>query len=183
MYLVSIYFDDKTSKWIQGYINNVASKTGNGFMVDNNVPPHITIGAFEVVNNSFKNDKTEQIEKVIKVLDSISGQFERGKLTWVSVAAFFPSVIYIAPVLNEYLYNMASLVNNCIKDIEDVEVNKLYRPFNWIPHTTVAKKLSKEEMQIGFKVLQNSFGVFSGEVVKIGVAKTNPYEDIISWDL
>ena len=56
-------------------------------------------------------------------------------------------------------------------------------PFNWIPHTTIGKKLSKEEMKIAFDVLQNSFGMFSGRVVKIGVAKTNPYEDIFSQEL
>ena len=46
MYLISIYFDEKTENWIKKYIENVAVKTGNGFMLDNKVPPHITIASF-----------------------------------------------------------------------------------------------------------------------------------------
>ena len=47
MYLVSIYFDEKTNRKIQKYIDQMAAKTGNTFMIDGNVPPHLTISAFE----------------------------------------------------------------------------------------------------------------------------------------
>ena len=50
MYLISIYFDPKTNKKIQQYINKVARQTGNTFMLDGNVPPHITISAFETID-------------------------------------------------------------------------------------------------------------------------------------
>lgn len=39
MYLVSVYFDDKSNKIISDYINKIAQKTGNTFMTDNHVPP------------------------------------------------------------------------------------------------------------------------------------------------
>lgn len=89
MYLISIYFDEKTTKRIQGYIDNIAKKTGNTFMTNGNVLPHITVG----------------------------------------------------------------------------------------------KKLSTEEMKIAFNVMQNQFGAFEGKVTKIGLAKTNPYYDIITYEL
>ena len=50
MYLVSIYFDEKTDQKIQQYIDKVAEKTGNTFMLDGQVPPHITVSAFETQN-------------------------------------------------------------------------------------------------------------------------------------
>ena len=52
-----------------------------------------------------------------------------------------------------------------------------------MPHTTIAKKLEKEEMMAVFRVMQEQFGVFSGEIVKIGLARTNPYEDLICVEL
>ncbi len=173
MYLVSIYFDEKTENWIRKYIESVAAKTGNRFMLDNKVQPHITIASFE----------TDKIDEVIERLKGIRSKLERGQITWASVAAFFPSVIYLAPVLNEYLHNLSMIVTENIRSVSGVKLGKIYQPFNWIPHTTIGKKMSKEEMQIAFKVLQNSFGMFSGETVQIGVAKTNPYEDIIRWEL
>ena len=47
MYLVSLYFDEKTNKNIQNLIDKVAGKTGNDFMIAGKVPPHITVFAFE----------------------------------------------------------------------------------------------------------------------------------------
>ena len=53
----------------------------------------------------------------------------------------------------------------------------------WMPHTTIAKKLSVEQMQMAFKTVQNNFRMLEGTVTKIGLAKTNPYQEIRNWDL
>ena len=75
MYLVSIYFDEKTNKHIQRYINKVAENTGNTFMLDGNVPPHITVSAFETQNET----------EVIQTLCEVVKQLRSGQLTWASV--------------------------------------------------------------------------------------------------
>ena len=173
MYLVSIYFDDKTNRIIQNHINKVAEKTGNIFMTDGKVPPHITISAFE----------TKQEAKVVEALKEATTQMQSGQLEWASVGMFFPYVLYLAPVLNEYLHSLTKIVYERIKGIEDTIISPYYRPFQWLPHTTIGKKLCKEEMQTAFEVLQNDFAMFSGTVTRIGLAKTNPYTDIISWEL
>lgn len=38
-------------------------------------------------------------------------------------------------------------------------------------------------MQIAFETLQQQFMPFSGTVTKIGLAKTNPYKDILVFEL
>lgn len=173
MYLVSVYFDEKTDKRIKQYITQVAKKSGNTCMVDGNVPPHITISAFE----------TKQEKKVIELLEKKVRDLKQGTVRWTSVGVFLPYVIYLAPVLNEYLYSLSEMIFECIKDVEDTSVSPFYRPLQWMPHTTVGKKLSKEEMNAAFQVLQNSFGVLNGQVIRIGIAKTNPYMDIAIWEL
>ncbi len=173
MYLVSIYFDDKTNKIIQNYINHVAEKTGNTFMIDGNVPPHITISAFE----------TKQEQKVIEMLEKATTEMKSGQLQWVSIGEFLPYVLYLSPVLNEYLHSLSQIVYNSVEGIEETRVSPYYRPFQWQPHTTIGKKLSKEEMKLAFDVMQHDFAVFGGSVTRIGLAKTNPYEDIVSWEL
>lgn len=59
MYYISIYFDQKATNRLQDYINQVAKKSGNTFMSDQNVPPHITISAFasKMKKKSSKNWK------------------------------------------------------------------------------------------------------------------------------
>lgn len=173
MYLISLYFDEKTNKRIQGYIDVIAKKTGNTFMTDGNVPPHVTISAFETNNDREAIDKFEK--GILEVKSDI--------IQFVSVGIFLPYVIYIAPVLNEYLYTIYCKFYENIKNIADVKIRCNYIPFNCFPHITVGKKLTNEEMKIAFNVMQNQFGVFEGKVTKIGLAKTNPYKDILVHEL
>ena len=173
MYLVSIYFDEKTNKKIQRYIDQVAEKTGNTFMLDGNVPPHITVSAFE----------TQDEAAVIQVLEDIVKKLCSSQLTWVTVGQLFPYVIYTAPVFNKYLQEMSISIYNALSQVAGIKMSPYYQPYQWIPHTTIGKTLSKQQMQVAFEVMQNSFGMFQGEVVRIGLAKPNPHRDIINWEL
>lgn len=173
MYLISAYFDETTTRKIQQYINQVAKKTGNTFMLDKSVPPHITISAFE----------TKQEQQVIQLLEDTTKKIEQGVLQWVSAGIFFPSVIYLAPVLNQYLHTMSVQVQEILQQIEDVSISKYYQPFSWVPHATIGKKLSQEELYQAFTVLQHQFGTFSGQITELGLAKTNPYENLAVFSL
>ncbi len=173
MYLVSLYFDEKTNKNIQNLIDKVAKKTGNGFMVEGKVPPHITVSAFE----------TKQENEVLERLQIIATDLAQSNLRWVSVGTFLPNVIYVTPVLNLYLQNMIETIYGKMEGVEDTIFNRFYLPYQWIPHTTIGKLLSKEQMQNAFEVLQEQFVPFEGMVTKIGLAKTNPYTELALFDL
>ena len=43
MYLISAYFDEHVTKGLQRLIDNIAKETGNTYMIENNVPPHLII--------------------------------------------------------------------------------------------------------------------------------------------
>ena len=173
MYLISIYFDEKTNRKLQRYINKVAEQTGNTFMLEVNVPPHITISAFETIDE----------QTAIDAMNRIVNKLQCGLLEWVSVGQFFPYVIFLSPVLNEYLHKMSVQISSELEKTDGIKISPYYRPFHWLPHTTIGKTLSKEEMKVAFYVLQNNFSPFSGEVVRIGLAKPNPHRDIASWVL
>lgn len=173
MYLVSIYFDKSTDTRIQYYINQIAKKTGNQFMLEHQVPPHITLSSFE----------TKQEERAVQILKNLIPQLSSGMVTWASTGVFFPSVLYLAPVLNSYLHNLSFQTYDALQSIEDIRFRPYYQPFQWIPHTTIGKNLSKEEMLIAFRMLQNEFGMFHGQVTEIGLAKTNPYQDMATYKL
>ena len=173
MYLVSLYFDDKTAMKIQGLINKVSVKSGNDFMTHNNVPPHITIALFQ----------TDEEDRVVEILDKRIKDIDRGEIIWASIGIFKSSVIFLAPVLNEYLHNLSVNIYEGISSVENISISKFYLPFNWMPHTTIAKKLTKEELMSAFQELEKNFRTLSGMVTRIALSKTNPYEDIIVWDL
>lgn len=173
MYLVSLYFDDTASRKIQGFINKTAAKSGNSFMIDKQVPPHITIASFQ----------TDKENKIIEILDKRIKSIEIGTISWVSIGVFKSSVIFLSPVLNEYLHNLSVNIYEGISSIENISISKYYLPFQWMPHTTIAKKLTKKELMPAFQELEKNFTIFSGNITRIGLSKTNPHEDIIIWDL
>ena len=173
MYLVSIYFDDKANRKIQNFINKVAESTGNRCMIDGKVPPHITVSAFE----------SQDENACIEALDRAVKRLKKGNLSWVSVGQFLPYVLYISPVLNEYLHTLSMTIYDELVGLNDIQISPYYRPFQWLAHSTIGKKLTGEEMKVAFEVMQNSFGVFEGSVVRIGLAKPNPHRDIRIWDL
>lgn len=172
MYLISVYFDKKTEYRIQSYMNNIASACGNLFMIDNNVPPHMTITAFETLHEN----------TIIKVLNNELLNIKHNKIGWVTVGAF-PTVIFVQPILNEFLHNMSFAIYDNIKSIPDTKISKYYKPFSWLPHVTIAKQLSEEQMHKAFDMLHKSFAPFEGEIVRIELAKKNPFRVIASWEL
>lgn len=168
MYLISIYFDEETDNRIRSFIKQIAKHTGNRTMLEGNVPPHITVAAFQ----------TDSEVHAKEIFRNASKQIAADTIQWVSVGTFFPGVIYITPVLNEYLNQLSVIYNKEIMKCESVQSNKRYQPFHWIPHSTLAKHLTKEQMQKAFEVMQNQFGPFKSRITKVGLAKTNPYIDI-----
>ena len=172
MYLISVYFDNKTENRIQSYIDDIASACGNTFMVENDVPPHMTIAAFETLHE----------ETAVEVINAAISNIKRNKIELVTVGTF-PTVIFIQPVLNEYLHHMLSALYEGIKSVPDTKMSKLYEPFHWLPHVTIAKQLSEDEIRKAFDALQKAFHMFEGEIVRIELAKKKPYRVIASWEL
>ena len=173
MYLISIYFDEKADKQLHRLMHQIAEKTGNTFMTDNQIPPHITIAAME----------TREEEVAIKAIEACVKKLHQGELRFVSAGAFLPQVIYAEPVLNAYLHEMSVALNETVKTLPDTKISPYYRPFGWQPHCTLGKQLSKEQMRDAFEVLQNHFAPLSATVVSIGIAKPNPHRDLALWNL
>lgn len=173
MYLLSLYFDKDSSRKIQKLIDRAALKSKNNFMIEGKVPPHITIAAFQ-----FNDD-----HEIIKVLDKTINNINKGDITWASVGSFKSSVLFLAPILNEYLHNLSVSINNSLADMENISVDKFYKPFQWMPHTTIAKKLNREELLEVFEEVEKNFTIFSGAVVSIGLSKTGPCREIKRWHL
>lgn len=173
MYHISLYFDEKTTARMHKLIEKVAQATGNKYMLEAKVPPHITLCALECGDEEALRER----------LETVSDTFKTGSLQWVSVGTFLPGVIFLQPVLSEYLQGLMEQVHGCVGQLPEVEIKPCYKPFSWLPHSTVAKKLTPEQLATAFAVLLKEFAVFEGQVVRVGLAKMNPHREIVSWEL
>ena len=168
MYLISIYFDEATEKRISRYMKQIGKVTGNTLMLDGKVPPHITIAAFHTESDTAAREIFLRRKECLKA----------GNVQWVSVGMFLPGVIYITPILNEYLHQLSEVFDKEMKDRSGISVDYRYKPFHWLPHSTLGKHFTAEQLTAALSVMQNNFTPFEGRVTKIGLAKTNPYMDL-----
>lgn len=168
MYLISVYFDEKTNRILERYISQIAQATGNTFMTANRVPPHMTVSAIEA----------KSVEAIQPAFESLLEKLSGGPVQFVSVGQLLPYVFYATPVLNAYLQDLSNQVYEAVKDIDETRVSNYYKPMSWLPHVTLGKTLDKEQMRIAFQVLQERFSPFEGTVTEMGLAKVNPHEDV-----
>jgi hypothetical protein len=173
MYLITAYFDEKTNRTLQRYLDLVAEKTGNTFMTANQVPPHMTISSVEARSAEVLREPFIRCrEKIIC-----------GNIRFVSIGQLLPYVFYTTPVLNEYLQELSKQIYQAVRDIPETSVNRYYRPGSWLPHVTLGKTLTREQMQAAFEVMQDNFQPFDTTVTEIGLAKVNPHEDVERFQL
>jgi len=167
MYLISAYFDSNTNKILQKYIDNIAAASGNQFMVDNNVPPHLTLSAIEA----------KSVDVLVPAFENLRGRIKAGEIEIVTIGQIMPKVIYAAPYLNSYLNELSKSIYSTFADISETTISKYYKPLSWLPHITLGKTLTISQMQEAFKVTQD-FKPFTGQIVRVGLAKVNPHEDV-----
>ena len=170
MYLISVYFDEKTNKILQRYIDKIADRTGNRFMTENKVPPHMTISSIEA----------KSVDVLIPSFEAVAGKLKAGEIQFVSTGQLLPYVFYVTPVLNDYLNDLSRMVYDEFSTIPETKISRYYMPGSWLAHVTLAKTLEKEQMRTALEVMQEDFSPFTAGVVKAGLSKVNPHDDVRS---
>lgn len=184
MYLISAYFDENTNKILKHLQQRISDKTGNDFMIRNNVMTHLTISAIEARNVDVLIPAFEKVcREKLQPLDEKGVVNINNTINIVSVGQLFPRVIYAAPVLNEYMMNLSISIYNEFATIPETNISKFYQPYSWMPHITLGKCLDKEQMKQAFAVLQDLFMPIDGQITKIGLSMVNPYREVLSVEL
>ena len=173
MYLVSVYFDSKTDRILQKHIDRVSAVSGNHFMTDNRVPPHMTILALEA----------RSADELIPAFESLKGKIESCEVNFVTVGQLFPYVIYAGPVLDDHLRELSEKAYGCFESLEGVTFSRYYMPGSWLPHVTIGKTLDRQQMRLAFEAMQENFVPFSGRISAIGLASVNPHTDVARFEL
>ena len=168
MYLISAYFDDNSARLLQGFIDEIYAVTGNDFMIRNQVPPHLTLCAFEQRSDDAAKSLFAEMKEVLSF----------GEIEIASIGAFLPYVLFAQAVANEYLFNSNDSIVQVLGKNEDTIINRFYKPYAWMPHITLGKTLEQEQMQKAFDVLQKNFTPFKAEIKSFGLAKPNPHKNL-----
>ncbi|MCR4734795.1 MAG: 2'-5' RNA ligase family protein [Treponema sp.] len=204
-YAVTLYFDDESSGEIRALTKELCEVTGNDYMIQNDVPPHLTLGIFHADKSDF-----EKLKKVFSgfaraALESFSaGSWP--EINFTGFDSFLDKVIFIKPQKSDLLVNLNSLLHDFFLPHFEAGDNRNYLPENWYPHIALGVKLTHEQFEKGMEFLKGppasldaqgiggvpkalrsnggksrnpaKPGLPQGRCARIGLASCNPYTPI-----
>ena len=138
-YAVSLHFGREVNEIIYSAMTSIADQTGNRFMIENKVPPHITIGAFHAA----RDDEG----KLLQLVEDFAGEQEAGAVQFCEVGNFNNKVLFLRPEKNSFLTKINAELHNLLLPIFSKAENGYYLPDIWFPHTTLATGLNPSQFE------------------------------------
>lgn len=172
-YAVTLEFDRASHEKLQALIDQVSAATGCDHMPRMGIPPHVTVSAF----------RSEREAELISAMDDLAATMHRSELTLANIGVFNPLVIYVGPVVNEFLMSTCREVNARMLPLGEVGNRGRYLPWQWVPHVGIAVKMDPQALRVGFDILQREFTACTATVERIVLARAEPYEPLKSWEL
>lgn len=175
-YSALIYFDENTQKRIQSYIKRLNKYSNNSIMLENNIPPHITLAMWEG-----KSNYCDEIECVASKMNSFEVIFN-------SLGIFNSDEkvthLFLAPVKNKALNNIQIELYNHINLKDDDEFDIVYKDNDfWVPHATIGYQVNPNKLSRAIKKCSDITFPQTATVEKIAVAGCCPFSEIEVFDL
>ena len=167
IYAIAIHFDVESTEKINEKIIEIAESNINPYMVNNKIPPHLTISLFETFDE-FNREK---------FLKAIYLNTERESIEIYDIAMFEPKVIYYAPKKSDFLIELNQIATKKLIEL-GIESDKYYLSDNWVPHIALGVQLTCSEIERAYEIVKKDFEAFTVRIEKIVLAKCNPYSEI-----
>lgn len=170
-YALVYEFDSESTEHLKNIMREVAKVTGNDFMIKENIPPHITIGCFE----------TESEALFINMIECGLKDIRSNTITLSSIGVFKPSVVYIAPTLNQFLQESCECFFDYCHEIATPSDENHYVPHQWVPH--IAITITNENIIQGIEKCIEMFEPCDITVEKLTLVRCDPYTEIKTYSL
>lgn len=172
-FAVTLEFDQQSENMMQEMIDEVARVTGCDRMKQENVPPHVTVCCLEGENEAV----------LLAEMEKIASSMSKSTVRFANIGVFNPLVIYLGPVMNEFLQSTCRTVNERLLQHAEVGNKGNYLPNRWVPHAGIALKLTPEALMKAFAIVQERFRPFDATVERIVLVQAEPYKELRAWEL
>lgn len=169
-YAVSLHFPQEVNEIVISTVKSISEITGNSFIIENKIPPHITIGAFHA---SKQNEK-----KLLWLVEEFSKTQKAGLVQFKGIGNFNGKVLFLQPEKNGFLAKInAELHSLLLPEFEKAE-NGYYLPEIWFPHTTLATRLNQNQLEKAIKIAERIPLPFESKISEIAVYMCSPFEEL-----
>ena len=174
-YAVTLYFDSHTNELIEGAMRDIAATTGNNYMLDNSVPPHLSLGLFHA-----EEEKAGEMVKLFEEFaESLKSNSAGLSLNFNGANNFADKVIFLSVTRDEPLIKLNRDLHQLFLPHFEAGDNRNYLPENWVPHIALAVKLGGTQFEKGFEVAKSFPLPKSARITSATLARCNPYNEVM----
>ncbi len=174
-YAVSLHFSQKINDIVISTLQAIADETGNRFMIENKIPPHITIGAFHAAR--------EEKAKLLRLVEEFSQEQKAGTVQFKEVGNFNSKVLFLKPEKNLFLSEINNALHTqLLPEFEKAE-NGYYLPDIWFPHTTLATRLNQSQFSAAKEIAKKISLPLEAAIEELAVYQCSPFLELKKFGL
>ncbi|WP_019413960.1 2'-5' RNA ligase family protein [Paenisporosarcina sp. TG20] len=160
MYGVIAIFDEKTEKVITEIWQELREKEISFYAYEvENRRPHITLASYHDINQT----------NYIKHMDKIYHDSPSINITFNAIGSFLNSgALFYSPTVTRELIELHTNHHKNFERFND-DPNSMYLPDKWIPHCTLANRLSSEKLLAAFNYCSKRSGTINGKITEIAI--------------
>lgn len=174
-YAVSLHFSQKINDIVISTLQAIAYETGNRFMIENKIPPHITIGAFHAAR--------EEEAKLLQLVEGFARDQKAGSVQFVEVGDFNGKVLFLKPEKNLFLSEINNALHNLLLPEFEKAENGYYLPDIWFPHTTLATRLNQNQFSAAKESAKQISLPLEAAIEELAVYQCSPFLELKKIEL
>ena len=169
-YAVSLHFPKDASGIISQAVRDIAKATGNNFIIENKIPPHITIDAFHA--------RKEEEARLLQLTEEFAKAQKAGVVHFTQIDNFKGKVLFLKGEKDFFLAQMNKELHSVVlREFESGE-NGYYLPEIWYPHTTLATRLSQGQFDKAKAVAEKIPLPLEAKALEIGFYQCSPFLEL-----
>ncbi len=121
--------------------------------------PHLTIASYNNLN----------LTEFIRQMNESYNDMHPLEITFNTIGSFLNSgTLFLSPTVTRELIEFHSNHHKCFHSFHD-NPDSLYMPGKWVPHCTIANRLSKEKLSEAFRFCIEREGTFVGQISEVAL--------------
>lgn len=169
-YTISLHFPQAVNEIISSAVEAISDLTGNHFIKENKIPPHITIGAFHAAK--------DEESKLLQLVEDFAKKMEPCIIHFCDIGNFNNKVLFLKPEKDDFLAKINSDLHSILLAKFEKAENGYYLPEIWFPHTTLATRLNQSQFEKAKKIAGKIKLPLEAEISEISVYQRSPLEEL-----
>lgn len=174
-YAISLHFSQNVNEIITSAVTSIAEVTGNRFIIENKIPPHVTIGAFHATK--------ENEPKLMQVVEDFSKSQKSGMVHFTEIGNFNGKVLFLKPEKDAFLSEINKKLHEVLLPEFEKAENGYYLPDIWFPHTTLATRLNQTQYTEALNIAERIKLPLESVITEVSVYQCPPFAELERFPL